>query len=220
MARMKQNRTEFQVAGMREMMGAPMLDDAEARELCAKAQDGDTAAQDKLCASFSKLAMLLSTAFAGLGKFAALDVEDLFSTAMMDGIRFGIQRYDPCGDVSFHSWVALCMRMRLTKAVHKERQYVHRVAENVARITAAWYNDPTNQAEQGRESLLEDLRDMARAAVETGALTPAECQAMTMRSRGSMLQDIAEELGCHRNTVTRYMDKGVRVVQAMAEAEL
>lgn len=220
MTRTKQNRTEFQVLGMREMLGEPVLCDAEARELCARAQNGDTVAQDRLCASFSKLAMMLSTAFAGLGKFPALDVEDLFSTAMMDGIRFGIQRYDPCGAVSFQNWVALCMRMRLTKAVYKERRYVQRMSENLDAITERWYTDPSRLEDLEHEEELQDLRHMASVAAEIGALTKAEHLAVEMRSRGCLYKAIAEAIGCHRNAITRHIRQGVQVLKAMVEAEL
>ncbi len=220
MGRMKQSRTEFLVAGMREMMGQPQVPDDEARELCAKAQSGDTTAQDTLCSSFTRLAMSFSTAFAQQCKLPALDREDLFSTAMEDGIRFGILRYDTKGAVPFHNWVALCMRMRLAKAVHAERRRTALLLENLEAIVQYWYEDAVDAAALEHAEEIRDMEYLVGLALDVGALEDHEAAALVLRCQGLKQEEVAERLGVKRNTITRYIDKSVQVLRTIVEAEL
>lgn len=215
-------RTEFEVLGMREMLNTARLSDDEARELCRRAQAGDAEAQELLCGSFSKLAMMLSKAFGVMVKSSVVDVEDLFSTAMMDGIRFGILKYNPDLEVPFHNWVALCIRLRLRGLIQTERRHIRLRAENVKKITEEWYGLEAqhNVVEQEQQLELEELQHLAREALESGAMSEVEAQALMLRSQGIVYTDVAKRMGLHRNTVMRYVGNATELLRTMVEAEL
>lgn len=216
----RKSKGEFLVAGMRGLLASPKLDDAEAKELCAKAQCGDGAAMEQLCGSFAALAMALSSSFSKLCRgVPTIDPQDLFGIAMENGMRFGVMRYDVDGEVPFSNWVALCMRLRLTKAIDKEHRHNRLLAENLQRIAHEWYGEPSRGWSDRIESdeVLGDLRCLVQAAVEFGALSDAEGAALVLRCEGNMQNRVAEALGLHRNTVARYINKALQVVQAMLE---
>jgi RNA polymerase sigma factor (sigma-70 family) len=198
------------VTGMREAMAQSDIPDAVARDLCRRAQAGDSAARGRLITGYLRAVERAALKFSSIW---GIDSDELFCRGA-EGLVRGVDLYDPEQACAVRTWLFY----RIMFAIFKGSEYDPALRQ----MSGADLEQASLRAGPPDNSYSEELAELARLleqAVREGRIEQYDAEALAHRALGSTVRETELAIGQTKSTVSRGARRAIVAVREILADE-